>query len=74
LVSFGELFVWNLVTAQLTATLVEHKEREVRDALLHPLRPLLFSCGHDSQIRVYASAEKPAAAAADKKPNGTAAK
>jgi len=72
--SFGEVFIWNMSNAQLIATLVDHKDLEVRDVLLHPQRHLLISCGHDSQIRVYTPAEIELKPKEGPKANGSARK
>ncbi|KAI7852340.1 WD40-repeat-containing domain protein [Circinella umbellata] len=50
---YGQIFVFNMATSQLTAILKEHEDMEVRDVIFHPYRPLLFSCGDDGSVKIY---------------------
>ncbi|KAI9252833.1 WD40-repeat-containing domain protein [Phascolomyces articulosus] len=50
---YGQIFVFNMSTSQLTAILKEHEDMEVRDVIFHPYRPLLFSCGDDGSVKIY---------------------
>ncbi|KAG1053228.1 hypothetical protein G6F43_004683 [Rhizopus delemar] len=50
---YGQIFVFNMLTEQVTAILKEHQDMEVRDVIFHPYRPLLFSCGDDGCVKVY---------------------
>lgn len=50
---YGQLFVFNIMTEQLTGIVKEHQDVEVRDVLFHPYRPLVFSSGDDGYVKVY---------------------
>jgi len=53
----GQVFVWNLRSAELVAILNDHSDREVRTILLHPSRKLMLSCGDDSVVYIYSQPE-----------------
>ncbi|OAD07625.1 hypothetical protein MUCCIDRAFT_104563 [Mucor lusitanicus CBS 277.49] len=42
---YGQIFVFNIKTGQVTAIIKEHQDMEVRDVIFHPYLPLIFSCG-----------------------------
>jgi len=42
---YGQIFVFNIKSGQVTAIIKEHQDMEVRDVIFHPYRPLIFSCG-----------------------------
>ncbi|KAI8967594.1 WD40-repeat-containing domain protein [Mycotypha africana] len=42
---YGQIFVFNMATGQVTAIIKEHEDIEVRDVIFHPYKPLIFSCG-----------------------------
>ncbi|CDS14390.1 hypothetical protein LRAMOSA06559 [Lichtheimia ramosa] len=50
---YGQLFVFNMLTGQVTAVIKEHEDLEVRDVIFHPYRPLVFSSGDDGYVKVY---------------------
>ncbi|KAL0083572.1 WD40-repeat-containing domain protein [Phycomyces blakesleeanus] len=50
---YGQIFVFNILTGQLTAILKDHEDIEVRDVIFHPYRPLVFSSGDDGCVKVY---------------------
>ncbi|KAI9250449.1 WD40-repeat-containing domain protein [Phascolomyces articulosus] len=50
---YGQIFVFNILTGQVTAILKEHEDLEVRDVIFHPYRPLIFSSGDDGFVKVY---------------------
>ncbi|KAG0166791.1 hypothetical protein DFQ28_007313 [Apophysomyces sp. BC1034] len=50
---YGQIFVYNISTGQLTAILKDHEDIEVRDVIFHPYRPLIFSSGDDGCVKVY---------------------
>ncbi|CDH56037.1 wd g-beta repeat-containing protein [Lichtheimia corymbifera JMRC:FSU:9682] len=50
---YGQLFVFNMLTEQLTGIVKEHQDVEVRDVLFHPYRPLVFSSGDDGYVKIY---------------------
>ncbi|KAL1931992.1 hypothetical protein VTP01DRAFT_9048 [Rhizomucor pusillus] len=52
---YGQIFVFNMSTGQVTAILKEHEDIEVRDVIFHPYRPLIFSSGDDGFVKVYTS-------------------
>lgn len=56
----GEVFVWSLGTGELCAILRDHDEREVRDIILHPTRPLLLTCADDCKVHAYSWANRSA--------------
>ncbi|KAI8846869.1 hypothetical protein BC829DRAFT_255474 [Chytridium lagenaria] len=49
----GLVFLFDIFSGQVAAILSGHKEIEVRDALFHPTKPLLFSSADDGGIQVY---------------------
>ncbi|ORZ21568.1 WD40-repeat-containing domain protein [Absidia repens] len=49
----GQVFVFNLLTGQVTGIIKAHEDLEVRDVILHPFLPLMFSCGDDGVVNVY---------------------
>lgn len=51
---YGQIFVFNIATAQVTAILKEHVDMEVRDVIFHSYKPLLFSSCDDGSVKVYA--------------------
>ncbi|KAI8885383.1 WD40 repeat-like protein [Backusella circina FSU 941] len=50
---YGQIFVFNMLTGQVTAIMKEHQDMEVRDVIFHPYRPLIFSSGDDGFVKVY---------------------
>ncbi|CAO3692756.1 unnamed protein product [Rhizopus stolonifer] len=54
---YGQIFVFNMLTEQVTAILKDHQDMEVRDVIFHPYRPLLFSSGDDGCVKVYTYSE-----------------
>ncbi|KAI7853079.1 WD40-repeat-containing domain protein [Circinella umbellata] len=50
---YGQIFVFNILTGQLSGILKEHEDLEVRDVIFHPYRPLIFSSGDDGFVKVY---------------------
>ncbi|EPB83107.1 hypothetical protein HMPREF1544_10145 [Mucor circinelloides 1006PhL] len=50
---YGQIFVFNIKSGQVTAIIKEHQDMEVRDVIFHPYRPLIFSCGDDGCVKVY---------------------
>ncbi|CEG79663.1 hypothetical protein RMATCC62417_14103 [Rhizopus microsporus] len=54
---YGQIFVFNMLSGQVTAILKDHQDMEVRDVIFHPYRPLLFSCGDDGCVKVYTYSE-----------------
>ncbi|KAI7905051.1 WD40-repeat-containing domain protein [Cokeromyces recurvatus] len=50
---YGQIFVFNMLTGQVTAILKDHLDMEVRDVIFHPYRPLIFSSGDDGCVKVY---------------------
>ncbi|KAI9470667.1 MAG: WD40-repeat-containing domain protein [Benjaminiella poitrasii] len=50
---YGQIFVFNMLTGQVTAILKDHLDMEVRDVIFHPYKPLIFSSGDDGCIKVY---------------------
>jgi WD40 repeat protein len=58
--SNGKIFIWNMATTKLAAILHDHGDEEVRDLLLHPTKPFLFTCGDDASVKVYKSEPKAA--------------
>lgn len=50
---YGQFFVFNMLTGQVTAVMKEHQEIEVRDVIFHPYFPLIFSSGDDGLVKVY---------------------
>ncbi|KAI8375962.1 WD40-repeat-containing domain protein [Radiomyces spectabilis] len=50
---YGQIFVFNMQTGKVSAVMKEHDDVEVRDVILHPYRPLLFSSGDDGCVKVY---------------------
>ncbi|KAI9305369.1 WD40-repeat-containing domain protein [Cunninghamella echinulata] len=50
---YGQIFVFNILTGQVTSIIKEHQDMEVRDIIIHPYFPLLISCGDDGTARVY---------------------
>ncbi|ORE10696.1 WD40 repeat-like protein [Rhizopus microsporus var. microsporus] len=57
---YGQIFVFNMLSGQVTAILKDHQDMEVRDVIFHPYRPLLFSCGDDGCVKVYTYSENDA--------------
>ncbi|KAJ3211968.1 hypothetical protein HDU82_004379 [Entophlyctis luteolus] len=49
----GDVVIFNLASGRVAGILRDHKEVEVRDALLHPTKPLLFTCSDDGTVKVY---------------------
>ncbi|KAI9321404.1 WD40-repeat-containing domain protein [Dichotomocladium elegans] len=62
---YGQVFVFNMSSGQLTAILKEHEDVEVRDVIFHPYRPLIFSCGDDGCVKAYTFKEDCVQAAPD---------
>ncbi|KAF9911170.1 hypothetical protein BX616_010648 [Lobosporangium transversale] len=52
----GEVFIFNLKTGQVTGTLKDHDDVEVRDIIFHPTRPLLLTSG-DVKVYTYKNPE-----------------
>ncbi|OBZ84257.1 hypothetical protein A0J61_07685 [Choanephora cucurbitarum] len=50
---YGQIFVFNMLTGNVSAILKDHQDMEVRDVIFHPYRPLVFSCGDDGCVKVY---------------------
>ncbi|KAI8075901.1 WD40-repeat-containing domain protein [Gilbertella persicaria] len=50
---YGQIFVFNIASGQVSAIIKEHQDIEVRDVIFHPYRPLIFSCGDDGYVKVY---------------------
>ncbi|KAI8099614.1 WD40-repeat-containing domain protein [Halteromyces radiatus] len=50
---YGQVFVFNLLSGQLTAILKHHEDMEIRDVVFHPYAPLMFSSGDDGAVKVY---------------------
>ncbi|KAI8362685.1 WD40-repeat-containing domain protein [Choanephora cucurbitarum] len=50
---YGQIFVFNIVTGNVSAIIKEHQDIEVRDVIFHPYRPYVFSCGDDGYVKVY---------------------
>ncbi|SAM02439.1 hypothetical protein [Absidia glauca] len=49
----GQIFVFNLLSGQLTAILKNHEDMEIRDVMFHPYAPLMFSSSDDGSVRAY---------------------
>ncbi|RUS28424.1 WD40-repeat-containing domain protein [Jimgerdemannia flammicorona] len=49
---YGQVFVYNIGTGEVTAMLKDHEDLEVRDVLFHPYRPLVFTCG-DGELGIF---------------------
>ncbi|KAI8332815.1 WD40-repeat-containing domain protein [Chlamydoabsidia padenii] len=49
----GQIFVFNILTGHATAIMKDHQDIEVRDIVLHPYLPLLFSSGDDGCVNIY---------------------
>ncbi|CAO3679170.1 unnamed protein product [Umbelopsis vinacea] len=54
---YGQIFVFNLLSGQVSAILKDHEDLEVRDVLFHPYRPLIFSSGDDGYVKAYTYSE-----------------
>ncbi|CAO3599999.1 unnamed protein product [Absidia cylindrospora] len=65
---YGQVFVFNLLSGQLTAILKNHEDVEVRDVMFHPFAPLIFTSGDDGRVYVYTTASSE-----ENEKNGTAA-
>ncbi|ORZ25855.1 WD40-repeat-containing domain protein [Absidia repens] len=50
---YGQVFVFNLLSGQLTAILKNHEDVEVRDVIFHPFAPLIFTSGDDGRVFAY---------------------
>ncbi|KAI8364922.1 WD40-repeat-containing domain protein [Blakeslea trispora] len=50
---YGQIFVFNIVTGNVSAIIKEHQDIEVRDVIFHPYQPYVFSCGDDGYVKVY---------------------
>ncbi|CAO3636618.1 unnamed protein product [Mucor hiemalis] len=55
---YGQIFVFNMLTGDVTAIIKEHQDIEIRDVIFHPYRPLLFSCSDDGYVKVYTYKEE----------------
>lgn len=47
------MFLFDLETGDVVQTLIDHKEREVRDIIFHQQRPLMLTSGDDGTVNVY---------------------
>ncbi|KAI8989312.1 WD40-repeat-containing domain protein [Pilobolus umbonatus] len=50
---YGQIFVFNMLSGQVTSIIKEHEDLEVRDVIFHPYMPLIFSSGDDGYVKVY---------------------
>ncbi|KAI9249858.1 WD40-repeat-containing domain protein [Helicostylum pulchrum] len=50
---YGQIFVFNMLSGEVTAIIKEHQDIEIRDVIFHPYKPLLFSCSDDGYVKVY---------------------
>lgn len=47
---YGQIFVFNMLSGQVTAIIKEHQDVEIRDVIFHPYRSLIFSCGDGNVV------------------------
>eukprot|EP00127_Corallochytrium_limacisporum_P001264 Clim_evm34s47 gene=Clim_evmTU34s47 len=49
----GHVYVFNIPTAELVGVLRGHEDREVRNILLHPTKPIVVTSADDGKVCVY---------------------
>jgi WD40 repeat protein len=49
----GNIYVFQLKTGKVVGVLRDHSEVEVRDVVIHPTKPLLFTCADDGMVIAY---------------------